>query len=69
VLRFLLGVQVVEVAEEHIETVYGRQVLVAVAEMVFAELPGHVAERLQQVGECRVLPRQPFFRPRQSYLQ
>ena len=42
-LRLLLGVQVVEVAEELVEAVHGRQVLVAVAEVVLAELAGDVA--------------------------
>jgi hypothetical protein len=53
--------EVVEVAEEHVEAVHGRQELVAVAEMILAELPGRVAERLEQLGERRVLLRQPFF--------
>ena len=43
VLRLLLGVEVVEVAEELVEAVRGRQELVAVAEVVLAELPGRVA--------------------------
>ena len=38
VLRLLLGVEVVEVAEELVEAVAGRQHLVAVAEVVLAEL-------------------------------
>jgi hypothetical protein len=46
-LRLLFGVQVVEVAEELVEPVVGRKELVLVAEMVFAELAGGVAERLQ----------------------
>ena len=69
VLRLVLGVQVVEIAEELIETMNGRQKLVAVAEMVLAELSGHVALRLEQLGERRVLIRQPFLRPRQSHFQ
>ena len=55
VLGLLLGVQVVEVAEELVEAVHGRQELVAVTEMVLAELAGGVAERLEQLGEGRVL--------------
>ena len=39
-LRLLLGVQVVEVAEELVEAVHRRQVRVAVAEVVLAELTG-----------------------------
>ena len=53
-LRLLLGVEMVEVAEELIEAVDGRQVLVAVAEVVLAELAGGVAERLEHFGDGRV---------------
>ena len=55
VLGLLLRVQVVEVAEELVEAVRRRQVLVAVAEVVLAELAGRVAERLEQLGDRRVL--------------
>ena len=54
-LRLLLGVEVVEVAEELVEPVGGRQELVAVTEVVLAELPGGVAERLQRGRDRRVL--------------
>ena len=53
-LRFLFGVEVVEVAEELVEAMHGRQVLVAVAEVVLAELAGGVALRLQELGDGRV---------------
>ena len=49
--RLLFGVEVVEVAEELVEAVLGRQILVAVAEMVLAELAGGVAERLERLGD------------------
>ena len=52
VLRLLLGVEVVEVAEELVEAVVGRQELVLVAEVVLAELAGGVAERLQELGDA-----------------
>ena len=52
-LGLLLGVEVVEVAEELVEAVHRRQVLVAVAEVVLAELAGDVALRLEQVGDGR----------------
>ena len=55
VLGLLLGVQVVEVAEELVEAVVGGQVLVEVAEVVLAELRGRVALRLEQLGDRRVL--------------
>jgi hypothetical protein len=51
---FFFGVQVVEIAEELVEAVHRRQVLVPIAEMVLAELAGGVAERLQQLGDGRV---------------
>jgi hypothetical protein len=54
VLRLLLGVQVIEVAEELVETVVRRQHLVAVAEVVLAELAGDVALRPEQRGDRRV---------------
>ncbi len=47
-LGLLLGVEVVEVAEELVEAVHRRQVLVAVAEVVLAELAGGVALCLQR---------------------
>ena len=46
-LGLLLRVQVVEVAEELVEAVGRRQVLVQVAEVVLAELARRVPERLQ----------------------
>ena len=49
VLRLLLGVEVIEIAEELVEAVDRRQKLVAVAEVVLAELAGGVAERLEQL--------------------
>ena len=52
VVRLFLGVEVVEVAEELVEPVNGRQMLVAVAEVVLAELPGGVAEVLQELADA-----------------
>ncbi|MOA19202.1 hypothetical protein D3C78_1395660 [compost metagenome] len=40
----------VEIAEELVETVLGRQVLVAVAHMVLAELPGRIALLLHHIA-------------------
>src|SRR5262245_54716273 len=67
-LRLLLGVQVVEVAEELIEAVHRGQVLVAVAEMVLAELAGGVSERLQQLRDGRILGPHAERGPRQTDL-
>ena len=44
----------VEIAEKFVEAVYGRQIFVAVAEMVLAELSGGVAERLQGFRNAHV---------------
>src|SRR5262245_25635862 len=49
-LGLLFGVEMIEVAEELVEAVVGRQMLVVVAEMVLAELAGRVALGLQDVG-------------------
>jgi hypothetical protein len=62
-LRLLLGVEVVEVAEELVEPVHGGQELVAVAQVVLAELPGRVTQRLEELGDRRVLVAQPDRRP------
>ena len=68
VLRLLLGVEVVEVTEELVEPVHRGQVLVAVAEVVLAELAGRVALPPQQGRQRRVLVREPLRRTRQSHL-
>src|SRR5262249_11277006 len=54
-LGLLLGVEVIEVAEELVEAMHRRQKLVAVAQMVLAELAGGVAERLERLGDGDVL--------------
>jgi len=63
VLRFLLRIQVVEIAEEFIEAVVRRQMLIQVAEMVLAELACRIAERLQQLGDGRIELGQTSFAP------
>ena len=59
----------VEVAEELVEAVGGRQELVAVAEVVLAELPGHVALRLQELSDGRVFLLQSLRRAGQTDLR
>src|SRR5262245_11232601 len=54
-LRLLLGVQVIEVAEELVEAVGGREELVQVSQVVLAELAGGIPEGLEQFGNGRVL--------------
>lgn len=44
------------------------KVLVAVAEVVLAELTGHVAQRLEQLGDGRVFLLQAELHPRQADL-
>src|SRR5262249_1109020 len=65
----LLGVEVVEVAEELVEAVDGRQMFVAVAEVVLAELAAGVAQRLEQFGDGRGLVGDPLLGPRQADLE
>ena len=57
VLHLGVCVQVVEVAVEFVEAVRGRQELVAVAQVVLAELAGAVAQRLEHLRDRRVLVR------------
>src|SRR5271155_839854 len=68
-LGFIFGIEMVEVAEELVETVNGGQKLVAVAEMVLAELCGNIAERLEQIGQGGILVRQTFLGARQPHFQ
>ena len=59
----------VEVAEELVEAVAGWQHLVAVAQMVLAELAGDVALRLEQRGDGRVFLLHALGRARQADLR
>jgi hypothetical protein len=54
VFRFLLGIEVVQAAEEFIEAVHRGQELVAVAQVVLAELAGGIAVRLEHLGDRRI---------------
>ena len=67
--RLLAGVEVVERAEELVEAVRGGQRLVGVAEMVLAELRGHVALRLEELGDRDVPRLQAFLGARQADLE
>ena len=59
VLGLFLGVQVIQVAEELVEAMHCRQMLVAVTEMVLAELASAIAERLERLGNRDVLRLEP----------
>ena len=65
-LGFLLGVEVVEIAEEFVKAVIGRQHLVQVAQMILAVLRGHVALVLQQSGDGWILYGYALLGPRQT---
>ncbi len=52
-------VEVVQISEELVEAVHGREIFVQVAEVVLAELPGGIALCLQGGGERRSLCRDP----------
>ena len=69
VLRFLQRVQVVEDTGVLIKTVHRRQVLVAVTEVVFAELRGGIAVVLQQLGDGRILMANPLLGCRHTDLR
>ena len=69
ILRLFLGVEVIEVAEELVEAVDGREELVQVAQMVLAELSGRVAEVLHEVGDARIFGLQADVRARQADLR
>ena len=55
ILRLLLGIQVVEVAEELVKPVLGGQKLIAVTEMVLAKLPRGIALFFEERGEGHIL--------------
>ena len=67
-LRFLIGVEVIEVAIELVEAVGGGQVLVLIAEVVLAKLAGGVAQRLEQLGDGGVLGLQANVRAGHAHL-
>src|SRR5262249_48376843 len=51
-LRLFLGIEMIEIAEELVEAVVGRQHVVEIAEVVFAELPGRITLILESRGDC-----------------
>ena len=54
-LGLLLRIQVVEATVELVEAVHGRKVLVAIAQVVLAELRGRIAMILEQLSNSRIL--------------
>ncbi|MCO5220425.1 MAG: hypothetical protein M9947_02455 [Thermomicrobiales bacterium] len=51
VLGFFFGVQMIEIPKEFIEPMDRRQKLVQITQVIFPELAGRVAERLEQLGD------------------
>ena len=51
IFRLLFGIEVIEVAEEFVEAVHGRQMLVAISQVVLAELAGSIAERFHNIRD------------------
>ena len=68
-VRLFHGVEVIEDAIELVEAVDRRQVFVAVAEMVLADLRRRVAKRLEELGDRRVLVLQALLGGGQTDLQ
>ena len=68
VLRLLLGVQMIEVAEELVEAVVCGQELILVPEVVLAELTRGVTQVLEEHGDRRVLFAQPQVRAGHTHL-
>ena len=69
IFRFFLRVQVVQVAQELVEAVVGRKHFVAVAQVILAELAGHVAVVLQQTRDGRILHLHALWSSRQADLR
>jgi hypothetical protein len=55
IFRFIFGIQMIEVAEELVETMHGGQEFIAIPEMILAELSGRVSLWLQKLGDGGVL--------------
>ena len=55
IFGLFFGVEVIQVAEELVEAMIGREEFVAVAEVVLAELAGGVPLRLERCGNRRIL--------------
>ena len=68
IVGFFLGIEVVEVSEELIESVHGGQMLIAIAEVVLAELAGGIAETLHEIPNRRILEAETKRRARRADL-
>src|SRR5262249_27050729 len=55
ILRLLFGVEVVKIAEEFVEAMDSRQKLVAIAEVILAELAADITLWLEELSDGRIL--------------
>ena len=67
-LRLLLGVEVIEVAKKLVKTMHGRQMLIAIAEVVFTKLAGAIALGLEQFSNGGIFCLKASFGARQPHL-
>ena len=68
VLWLLLGIQVVQVAKELVESMIGGQVLITVTEVVLAELASGITQRFEHFCYGRILLTEAFLGTRQADL-
>jgi hypothetical protein len=69
VLRFFLGIEVIQVAEELVESVVGREHFIPVAQVVLSELAGSITVRLQELRDRNVLRLEPEIGAREPDLE
>jgi hypothetical protein len=69
VFRLLFGIQMIEIAVKQVEPVQRGEELIAIAEMILANLRRGVSMELQQLGDGRVCILQSLFRARQADFQ
>src|SRR5262245_64385155 len=55
IFRLLLRIEMIQISEEFVEAVLRRQELVLISKVVLAKLSGGVAERLEHLGDGRIL--------------
>ena len=65
--RLFLGIEVIEIAEELVEAMCCRQILVKITKVVLAKLGAGVTQRLEQFGKRWVLVLQALIRARHPY--
>ena len=66
-LRLLFRIEVIEVAQKLIKSMVGRQELILVAKMVLAKLACGVTQRLENLGNGRILRLQADLRTRHTH--